>query len=281
MAQVDYRYAGADFALALHMAEPGLHRYDRHSHDEYSIIVVTTGAKILRVGPQVLSVRPGQIVVVPPGASHDCEPDDGTAWSHRCLYVSPELMACATGDRRYASAPPRLSHVVDAPRLAAAIVRWHEHRFADAGTGLDEEGAALVARLMEAALLDEPAPSAAMASLRPASRRIPDYLRLLQRNLASPLDLDRLAERAGVSKFQVIRDVRATMHTTPGRLLRDLRLREAKRLIRGRVPVAHVPTLTGFSDQSHLIRAFKSAYAITPGVYQRAGATVPSFDPLD
>lgn len=267
MSDVEFQYADAGHALALHSAAPGLHRYDRHAHDEYSIILVTYGTKILRAGPRTLMASPGQIVVLPPGTSHDCEPLGATAWGHRCLYVSPDLMARIMGDARFAAAPPALRPVVDEPQLAGAILAWHARRTARPLETIDDEGADLLARAVAIAACGD---AVAIAPPAPSAARTQTYLRVFRRDLSRKLDLDGLADRAGVSKFQVIRDVRSALHTTPGRLLRDLRLREAKRLIRCDVPIAEVPMMTGFSDQSHLTRAFKDAYAITPGTYRRA-----------
>ncbi|MEM7490427.1 MAG: AraC family transcriptional regulator [Pseudomonadota bacterium] len=265
MASTDFWYADPEFRLALHAAAPGLHRYDRHSHDEYSIILVTGGAKVLRVGPAVLRVAPGQIVIVSPGLSHDCEPLDDTAWSHRCWYVSAALAAEITGDARFATAPPKLRPVTDAPDLARALVAAHRAASEDRSVDREQSQLLLLARALEGAKVDRHDDEVAHNA---AARRFPSYLSMIRDQMTDGLDLDALADEIGVSRFQVIRDIKATSNMTPSNLLRDIRLREAKRLMRMNVPSSEVSQLTGFADQSHFQRVFKGSYAITPGTYR-------------
>ena len=46
------------------------------------------------------------------------------------------------------------------------------------------------------------------------------------------------------------------------------RIARAKNLLRGREPIAGIALACGFSSQSHLTRAFKSATGLTPGAYR-------------
>ena len=259
-------HADAELRLELHAAAPGLHRYERHAHDEYSLIVLTCGSKLLRVGSEAHRVHAGQIVVIPPGTSHDCEPWGPTDWGHRCLYASPALAAQAAGEPRFAHDPPPLRAVIDAPDLAQAILDWHRGAERARASGQDATGLALIGEVLRRAATGRSGP--AEGAGRAAQARLPHYLAALRRDLASKLDLDGLAALVGVTRFQVIRDIKAVLHTTPGGLLRDLRLREAKRLLRADVPISEVGALTGFADQSHLTRAFRGAYAVTPGGYR-------------
>ena len=79
-----------------------------------------------------------------------------------------------------------------------------------------------------------------------------------------------LASAAGRSRFAVHRAFVWAYGMAPGDYQRQLRLREARRLIaRGR-PISAATAQAGFSDQSHLTRWFIRCYGITPGGFQRA-----------
>ena len=79
-----------------------------------------------------------------------------------------------------------------------------------------------------------------------------------------------LASAAGRSRFAVHRAFVWAYGMAPGDYQRQLRLREARRLIaRGR-PISAAAAQAGFSDQSHLTRWFIRCYGITPGGFQRA-----------
>jgi AraC-like DNA-binding protein len=47
----------------------------------------------------------------------------------------------------------------------------------------------------------------------------------------------------------------------------QVRISEAKKLIRAGWPLSTVAAMTGFADQSHFIRHFKRLLKITPGEY--------------
>jgi AraC-like DNA-binding protein len=68
-----------------------------------------------------------------------------------------------------------------------------------------------------------------------------------------------------LDRAYLIRTFRRTVGMPPHRYLIQIRVREAKRLIREGWPLAEVAAETGFADQSHLTRQFKSLTGLTPG----------------
>jgi len=78
----------------------------------------------------------------------------------------------------------------------------------------------------------------------------------------------RLAELVNLTHLDrayLIRAFRGAVGMPPHRYLIQIRVREAKRLIREGRPLAEVAAETGFADQSHLTRHFKSLTGLTPG----------------
>ena len=268
----------AEGGLERHMAAPGAHRYDRHAHDEFSLIVVTEGRKILRAGRAVRSVEAGQIVVVPPGLSHDCEPMGPSRWAHRCWYLSPALAAELLGLPEARTDPPAFETVLSAPGLARRLAAVHA-ALGDAGQRDVRADVGQRNGHAEAEQLFLLADALGMARLGPAERaqgryrsraRAVAYDAALRAALANKLDLDMLAELGGVTRFQVIRDLKTTFDMTPGVYLRDLRLRESKRLLRKGTAIAEVSQTLGFADQSHFSRSFRAAYGMSPLEYRRS-----------
>ncbi|MGH3382745.1 MAG: helix-turn-helix transcriptional regulator, partial [Actinoallomurus sp.] len=81
---------------------------------------------------------------------------------------------------------------------------------------------------------------------------------------------DDLAAVTGRTRYAVYRAFQATYGMAPSDYQRQLRLRNARRLIaRGR-PLGDTAAATGFADQSHLTRWFSRYYGITPGGYRLA-----------
>ncbi|HET6569451.1 MAG TPA: AraC family transcriptional regulator [Rhodothermales bacterium] len=106
----------------------------------------------------------------------------------------------------------------------------------------------------------------------PAGRSTRDAVELVKGfvevHAGDALDLERLAETAGVSKFHLVRLFRESEGTTPWAYVRALRLRKAKELLESDLPLVDVALQAGYYDQSHLNRAFREAEGKTPGQYR-------------
>jgi len=82
------------------------------------------------------------------------------------------------------------------------------------------------------------------------------------------ISLDRLAQAAGMSKFHLCRQFTAKFGLSPSRYQRQLKLLQVKRMLSAGRDIAEIAVSCGFSDQSHLGRAFKSTYGTTPRNYR-------------
>lgn len=81
--------------------------------------------------------------------------------------------------------------------------------------------------------------------------------------------LDELAGSIGLSKFQFLRQFKSATGMTPHAYLKRVRLEYAKKSLASGEPVVDTAHQLGFFDQSHLNKAFKSAYLVTPAHFQR------------
>ena len=77
--------------------------------------------------------------------------------------------------------------------------------------------------------------------------------------------LTELVKLTHLDRAYLIRAFRSAVGMPPHRYLIQIRVREAKRLIREGRSLAEVAGETGFADQSHLTRHFKSLTGLTPG----------------
>jgi len=247
-------------------ADAGAHRYDRHAHDEYSIIVLTEGEKIFRLGATEQVVRAGQVIVVTPGESHDCEALHGIDWAHRCWYVSPQFVAALMGDPSFETQPSTGGGVIDDPALAHRLCTVHSAALKAPDQSFSAEADALSTAFQKLQMANDPSASPKVTS---KLRRSRIYEAALRDEHTEKLDLDWLAELGRVSKYQVIRDLTEARGMSPGRLLKDIRLRRSKELLRTGTDIVRVCQDLGFADQSHFTRAFRAAYGITPGQYSR------------
>lgn len=94
---------------------------------------------------------------------------------------------------------------------------------------------------------------------RYALNRAREYL---QAHFHEDIGLDTLAHVAGMDRFRLNREFRAAFGLPPHAWLVQLRLVEARRLLRQGLSPALVAAQVGFADQSHLGRWFRRAYHI-------------------
>jgi AraC family transcriptional regulator len=94
---------------------------------------------------------------------------------------------------------------------------------------------------------------------------------------ADSLEVADIAQAADVHPVYLARAFRRWMGCSPGDRLRQRRLERAADLIaRGRHDLAEIALLSGFCDQSHLSRAFRAGWGMTPGEYRRLAGQVPN-----
>ncbi|WP_306363021.1 helix-turn-helix domain-containing protein [Nocardia sp. CC227C] len=102
--------------------------------------------------------------------------------------------------------------------------------------------------------------------LLPHLRRARD---LADRNYAEPLDLDRLAAAAGVSKYHFLRSFAATYGKTPAVYLAERRIERAQDLLRAtNVTVTEACMLVGYSSLGSFSRKFTELVGLSPSEYQ-------------
>ena len=101
-------------------------------------------------------------------------------------------------------------------------------------------------------------------------RRLWLYKQVVEDNLVEGLNLQRLADVGGVTRFQVIRDFKKISGVTPATFIRDRRHRYASDLSNRGAGIAEAALQAGFADQSHLTRTFRVTQGITPGKFMDA-----------
>ncbi|WP_375776584.1 helix-turn-helix domain-containing protein [Bradyrhizobium sp. ma5] len=89
-------------------------------------------------------------------------------------------------------------------------------------------------------------------------------------NLAASVSLEMLAQEAGVSRFHLLRLYKKHFGQTPLRRLTELRMEEAKRLLKhGDEPVTAIAAKCGYDNPSHFATAFRRVVGVSPAAYRR------------
>jgi AraC family transcriptional regulator len=98
-------------------------------------------------------------------------------------------------------------------------------------------------------------------------RQITDWM---AENIAEEFNLDRLAAQAGLSKFYFNRLFKSAVGVSPSRYHINLRMDEARRLLREtKTSVVNVALDVGYANPSHFAQLFRRETGLSPSDYRR------------
>lgn len=247
-------------------------RFPRHTHDAYVIGINERGAHETWFRGGCHLIPPLTLAIVPPGEVHTGEPVREEAWVYRAAYVAPGVLAAAASLDGCASPPapdfPRL--LIDDPELTAQFLCLHRQSEHASGPYVQTQLLCLLGTLIRRHASATPRePRAGQEAV--AVRRVVEFLHA---HLEQPVSLDDLANVASLSRYHLIRVFRQARGLTPYAYLIQIRVEQAKVMLRKGCAAASVAQATGFADQSHLTRVFRSLTGITPGRFARAARRV-------
>jgi transcriptional regulator GlxA family with amidase domain len=101
--------------------------------------------------------------------------------------------------------------------------------------------------------------------------RIEAVLKLIARDIRSPLRPSWLANRAGLSVSRFYELFRKSTGTGPAQYIRKYRFERAKELLlTTNFSVKEIANHTGIHDNSHFVRDFEKFYGMSPRGFRRA-----------
>ncbi|MCO7593894.1 MULTISPECIES: AraC family transcriptional regulator [Pseudomonas] len=242
--------------------------YKAHSHPTFSIGAVDAGASHFSgAGAGRQRLTPGTLVLVPAQRVHACNPEPGRAWSYQMLHLDADWLRRLRLESGVAAGEPGApARITRSAALYRQFCRLNALLFSAASPA--EKEAALVAFIGDhdfavCPTLDAaPVPALDLPALRGLIERI-------QVDSQADLSLARLAELAGLGRYQLIRAFRAATGMTPHAYLLNARINRARELLRQGLALADVAYRLGFADQSHFQRVFKAHAGVTPGHYRQ------------
>ncbi len=241
-------------------------------HDEVTIAAVVSGSFNYRTHAGAGLMHPGGILLGAAGRCYECghehsRGDRCIAYSFRPDYFA-EIAADAAGDSRFEFGAPALPASLGLAPLAARM-----QALADATTLATEETAVRFAHA--AARLAAGAPAQTARTSARDERRVADALRFIETHADEALDLDRLAEVAGVSKFHFLRSFARVVGLTPYRYLLLTRLRRAGAAIAAtNRPISEIAYEAGFGDLSTFNAHFRAAMGASPSRWRQARGAI-------
>lgn len=230
--------------------------YTAHSHESFSIGVITGGRSTYLSAGSQREVSAGTTVLMNPGVVHTCNPIAGQGWSYLMLFVDmPWLRA-----QGFALPAQACS---TSPGLYQRLLQL----FADLFDGENDDREARLACFFD----DLPGYLQAVAQeQRDAHPRLDTAAAFIRAHRLDPLSLADICAASGLSRSYLIRAFAQRFGLTPHGYLLDQRVQHARAQLRRGRAIAEVALEAGFADQAHLQRAFKQHLAATPGHYRDA-----------
>ena len=246
--------------------------YQKHRHDTYAVGVTDSGVQVFDYRGSVHSSAPGQVVVLYPDEVHDGRAGTSEGFGYRIVYVEPAVLIDAVRDLR--GRPYPLPFVAEPVSTNVMLSRAIEEAFRAPLEPLAVDS--LVVKLAEGLLAGErdgirPARSRRVDA--PAIERARQFLAAERTRVVHSTELESIT---GLTRYDLARQFRIMLGTSPHRYLLMRRLELAREWIHRERPLAEVACDAGFADQAHFTRAFKAAFGLTPARYRALSGRQPS-----
>lgn len=236
------------------------HAYPAHTHDEWTLLLVDTGAVRYEMGGREHGAPAGRVTVLPPHVAHTGRAVSDAGFRKRVVYVQAGLV------------PPELSgRAVDGPALPDPLLA---HRVGQLHAALAAPGEELEAESRLALVLGRVGDHLRGRPPRPAApvrHAVAEDLRdLLDATLAEGTTLTEAAGLLGAHPDSLVRAFSRAFGLPPHRYVIGRRVDAARHRLLAGEPPASVATAVGFCDQAHLTRHFRRVLGTSPARYARS-----------
>ncbi|MCL4673857.1 MAG: AraC family transcriptional regulator [Sphingomonadaceae bacterium] len=229
--------------------------FSPHRHDTYTVAVTMAGMQTFNYRGELRYSLPGQVLILHPDELHDGHCHDEAGFSYQAAYVPPSHVQAVLGG---AELPFVVNGVSSDPALIAAACTMIIDCAQVDDPGAYEDALYDLARTMSGAAGRASKPRTAD---RTAVMRAREFL---ETAIVDGARLEELEQVSGCDRWQLSRDFRALLGTSPYRYLQYRRVDLAKRLLREGATLADAAHGAGFADQSHFGRTFRKSVGLTP-----------------
>lgn len=235
--------------------------FSPHRHDTYTVALTMTGVQAFNYRGAMRHSLPGQVLILHPDEIHDGHCWDEAGFSYRAAYVPPTHVQAVLGG---AELPFVANGVSTDPALIAAVCNMVIDCADVEDPGAYEDALYDLAHAMNSA-------AGRAATVRIANRTAVMRAReFLETAVLVGARLDQLEQVSGCDRWQLSRDFRALLGTSPYRYLQHRRVDLAKRLLREGATLVEAALGAGFADQSHFGRTFRKGVGLTPKEWLRS-----------
>jgi AraC-like DNA-binding protein len=244
--------------------------FRKHTHNTYSIGLVTQGMTDFYREEGTTTAGPGDIALINPGEVHACNPTSDSGLTYYMFYVGTDLIretACDLSGE--CESLPRFSHAVIQDRVLAKALTDMYALMLNSRDRLKKE--AYLYDVLSRLVLGYTTQPVLQATPDGSSERMQAARKYLVDHISDNVSMKELSALVGLSPYHFLRSFRSVYGVPPHGYRLQQRIAIAKQMLANGASIAHTAADTGFADQSHFTRIFKSFVGATPRQYQSAG----------
>ncbi len=229
--------------------------YSPHRHDTYTFALTTHGVQSFNYRGSLRHSIPGKAVILHPDELHDGQAGTRDGFGYRSICISPVEIQNALGGR----ALPFVKKGVSKSRRLIAILNilMSELDTNLDGAEFDDTIFDLATELMTLSGAREKIRSVEYETVKLAQEYIDE-------NIIEGFTMSDLEHQTGQSRWQISRNFRSFLGTSPYRYLIMRRLEQARHMLLNGHSITDAAYAYSFSDQSHFNRHFRKTYGVTP-----------------
>lgn len=241
--------------------------YKAHSHQEFCVGAVTYGVTLTTMREQTYAVSPGFLVLIDPELVHRCNPLEGSVRSYIMAYFDVQW-CCSLQETLFGKQEKFISPdttLLESDVLFNSLLELANLLSSDAFSLEKTEKLTQFASDLFARVSD-----LTVATFDTGQYGIiPEVKWYLEQQLERNITLDELAVTFRCNPYHLLRSFKKIVGLPPHAFMLNARIERAKQLLLDGVPLAAVAAETGFADQSHFHKTFRSILAATPRQYQQ------------
>ncbi len=247
--------------------------YKSHSHPTFSIGAVDEGNSIFQSSfGTAQEISAGTLVIVPAHIEHSCNPKPNEAWSYQMLHLDIMWLSQLYSEFQQQGfdlhLPQHKPLIIRDENFYKAFTEMNDVLFDEQKLILEKEQSlldCLMGLLLPHFILEE---------IQKPQYLYKDFLDLVDviNSSASFISLEELAQQVGLSRYAIIRLFKANVGLTPHAFQINLKINQARELLKQGISLVELAVNLGFSDQSHFHKAFKAHTGVTPRQFQLAVA---------
>ncbi|MEM9806543.1 MAG: AraC family transcriptional regulator [Cyanobacteria bacterium P01_D01_bin.56] len=245
------------------------HRFGKHFHETYTIGFNEAGQGRCQHHGADRVLMPGSFNLINPGDVHTGQVASSEGWSFRNIYIELSLVEQSLEQLDWPS--KGIPYFKEPIFRHGSLTPIFYKLFESLTTSKDVlRQQSLFLELLSKLFQLNGDSTFNLRPTKPESNAVNRVRIYLQEHYSETVSLDDLAKLVNLSPYYLIRCFRQQMGCAPHQYQRHWQLLNAKQALRYQADsLAEIATTHGFYDQSHLNRAFKQTYGVTPGKYQR------------